>query len=90
MKKWLAIRVKGRVQHVGFRYFAVKEAHRLNVCGMVRNETDGSVYIEASASEEQLDQFILSMKKGPSWSRVDDIQLFSIPPFEADGFSTRH
>ena len=37
------LRIKGRVQGVGFRFCAVDEAHRLDVTGWVRNTHEGDV-----------------------------------------------
>ena len=46
MKK-LRIHVQGRVQGVGFRYTTKMLADQLGVTGSVKNESDGSVSIEA-------------------------------------------
>ncbi len=90
MNKCVSIRVSGRVQNVGFRYFAIKEAGRFHINGFVRNENDGSVYIEASGTEEQLDRFVISINQGPSWGRVDGIQVTVLPATNYKGFSVRH
>lgn len=58
--------VKGRVQGVGFRYTTKMLADKLNVKGLVKNLDDGSVYIEAQASKEILEQFIAKVKASPS------------------------
>ena len=79
MKKSYIMRVTGRVQNVGFRYFAVKEAEKTGVKGFVRNEPDGSVYIEAEGEEEALDNYYLRIKKGPLWGRVDHVALIEQP-----------
>ncbi len=51
-KKAIILRVTGRVQGVGFRYYAQKKALELGVNGYVRNRPDGSVYIEAEGMIE--------------------------------------
>ena len=42
----ISIRITGRVQGVGFRYFVQRIANEFGVNGFVKNEPDGSVYIE--------------------------------------------
>jgi acylphosphatase len=71
MEKAYQITVKGRVQGVGFRYFAAKRAQALGLKGFVKNTNDGNVYIEAQGQEDQLIAFVEEIKKGPILSRVD-------------------
>lgn len=58
--------VTGKVQGVGFRFSTNQVANELGIGGLVRNENDGSVYVEANGSEEKIDQFIEALRKGPS------------------------
>lgn len=44
--KHISIRIYGRVQGVGFRVSAQKKADELGITGFVRNEPDGTVYLE--------------------------------------------
>jgi acylphosphatase len=71
--------IRGRVQNVGFRYFAFKTARMLNLSGFVKNESDGSVYIEVEGDEANIQTFIKALEKGPSWARVDHIAASDIP-----------
>src|SRR5699024_2333239 len=84
--------VYGVVQGVGFRYTTKHLADQLKVSGIVRNESDGSVYIEALGSDQQIKQFIEELAKGPSPSAsVDQVVVEydnSIPDYE--GFGERH
>lgn len=48
----------GRVQGVGFRYYAVHKARHLGLTGWVRNLYDGTVEMEVQGLEEQIDQLI--------------------------------
>ncbi|MFB6307312.1 MAG: acylphosphatase, partial [Flavobacteriales bacterium] len=50
------IRVRGKVQGVFYRATMVENAMRWGIKGFVRNETDGSVYIEAEGDEEALEK----------------------------------
>lgn len=52
------IKVEGRVQGVFFRVSTQKEAIRLGLKGFIRNEHDGSVYIEVEGKQEKIDQLL--------------------------------
>lgn len=58
MAKHLEIKVYGKVQGVSFRNFASQKAHELAILGFVRNEMNGTVYIEAEGEEENLRRFL--------------------------------
>jgi acylphosphatase len=70
MIKHFNINVFGRVQGVFFRASAQAQAEELGISGFVRNEEDGSVYIEAEAEEEKLKPFIEWCHRGPSRAEV--------------------
>lgn len=72
-KKHFAIRVTGKVQGVYYRASALEEARSLGLAGFVRNEPDGSVYLEAEGEEEALYQLVAWCKKGPPRARVDQV-----------------
>ena len=61
----LRIRVEGRVQGVYFRASTKSKAIALGIRGFVRNEFDGSVYIEAEGDEEAVNSFLKWCYKGP-------------------------
>ncbi|MBN1260648.1 MAG: acylphosphatase [Anaerolineae bacterium] len=67
----VSIVVYGIVQGVGFRYYTVNNAMRLGVAGWVRNQYDGTVEIWAEGPRERLEQLIVAVRRGPSYSRVD-------------------
>lgn len=73
--KHLNIRVTGKVQGVFFRASARDVARSLGLLGYVRNEPDGSVYIEAEGGETELSQFTGWCRNGPSHARVSDLQI---------------
>ena len=52
----------GRVQGVGFRYYAVQKANQLGLTGWVKNLYDGSVEMEVEGQEELLDQLIIFLQ----------------------------
>lgn len=69
-------KIYGRVQGVGFRFTTVQLAKDMGVKGIVRNENDGSVYVEALADPETMDKFILELAKGPSPSaNVEEVVI---------------
>jgi acylphosphatase len=70
------IRVYGRVQGVGYRYSALQIATLMGICGYVTNESDGSVYIEAEGTTEQINQFIEWCRRGPSRAVIQDVRHF--------------
>lgn len=63
-------RISGRVQGVGFRYFAEHAAHELGLCGYVRNCSDGSVEAYAIGDSAALDEFRVRLARGPRSARV--------------------
>ena len=48
-------------------------AYRHRIKGFVRNKSDGSVYIEAEGTEENLTKFLEWCKRGPVWARIQNI-----------------
>ncbi len=72
--------VKGRVQGVGFRFFAVQAARRAGVTGTVRNLRDGSVEAIAEGSTDKLAAFRFELERGPSFSRVTSVDEQEIQP----------
>ena len=64
------IRVVGNVQGVFFRASTVDKAKSLGLHGFVRNESDGSVYIEAEGREADVQQLIDWARSGPPRANV--------------------
>ena len=75
MKKHYSILISGRVQGVFFRASTVDQGKSLGLTGFVRNESDGSVYIEAEGEENDLTQFVAWCKKGPPAARVERCEV---------------
>ena len=73
--KHIQIRVFGKVQGVWFRKNTEAKALELGVKGIVMNEPDGSVYIEAEAEDKVLEEFIHFCKEGPEHAKVQHIVL---------------
>lgn len=72
--KHINVTVSGRVQGVWFRASTRDEARRLGLTGFVRNEPDGSVYLEAEGEDEALADLLEWLKQGPPLARVDSLE----------------
>ena len=73
--KHINIKVKGKVQGVFFRASTKAVADQMGIKGLVRNEKDGSVYIEAEADETFLDMFVEWCNEGPDKSVVENVEI---------------
>jgi len=71
--------LSGRVQGVGFRYFAVSVADKYDVRGYVKNITGGRVEIVCQGDEEELRSFMDEVKKGPAFSVITNTVIEEIP-----------
>jgi acylphosphatase len=67
------LEVSGRVQGVGFRWFVVDEARRLQLSGWVRNRPDGCVEIAASGRADSLAQLESAVTSGPPGAQVQKV-----------------
>lgn len=70
----LHVVVHGRVQGVGFRYAAYRQAQHLGLRGWVRNRADGSVEAEFDGRREDLDAFLRWCSEGPPLARVSSVE----------------
>ncbi len=93
--KEVYLKIRGRVQGVGFRRWAEREAHKIgDLSGWVRNAEDGSVEILMRGPEDKVESMISACYKGALFSRVDNISFkpavtnFFLPPIE-DGVFER-
>jgi acylphosphatase len=71
----LAIHVTGKVQGVFFRASTREKATSLGIKGYVRNEWDGSVYIEAEGEQDTLNKLIAWCKQGPPHAVVEKVEV---------------
>jgi acylphosphatase len=87
----VALRIKGRVQGVGFRFSALDEARRLGLTGWVRNAADGDVEVVAEGAEEPLKRLVTWCHVGPRGALVTDVEQEWLPyTSEFDGFRIHH
>jgi acylphosphatase len=67
--------ISGRVQGVGYRRFAEKQARQLQIGGWVRNLADGRVELVAEAEVTGLEQLELALRRGPMWAAVHELRV---------------
>ena len=70
----LTARVTGRVQGVGFRWWARRQAEGLGLVGWVMNANDErSVELVAEGDRASLDELLRRLRRGPDGARVEDV-----------------
>ena len=74
------ILVSGRVQGVGFRWFAIERASLEGISGWVRNLPAGDVEVVAEGDAEAMDRFERALRQGPGRARVDDVETDVLAP----------
>jgi acylphosphatase len=72
--------VEGRVQGVGYRYFAQRRAQSLGLAGYVSNLKDGRVRAHAEGPRAIIEDFVRALEKGPPLSHVDTVTVRWVPP----------
>lgn len=88
MTKRVEAQISGRVQGVGYRYYAAHVASELGVVGTVRNTQDGGVQAVAEAEEESLHEFLRSLRHGPHAAEVTEVSTaWGEPTGEFSGFA---
>jgi acylphosphatase len=82
--------VSGRVQGVGFRYFAQDAARREGLTGYVTNLADGRLEVVVEGEAESLERFERVLRQGPSRSRVEHVVVDELDPHQGhQGFTIR-
>ncbi|MBF6604576.1 MAG: acylphosphatase [Chloroflexi bacterium] len=67
--------VVGRVQGVGFRFFARDAAIGRGLVGWVANDIDGSVHCVAEGPLEALEALVGDLERGPLGGQVDAVRV---------------
>lgn len=65
--------VSGRVQGVGFRFFAERAAREARVTGWVRNRQDGTVETVAEGEPDAVTRYLERLRSGTPGSRVTSL-----------------
>jgi acylphosphatase len=70
----------GRVQGVGYREFAQREARALAVVGSAENLPDGRVEIIVEGPKDKVKELLLKLARGPRAAQVADLEQKDEPP----------
>jgi len=71
--------VSGRVQGVGFRFFAEDWANQLGICGYAKNLWDGNVEVYAIGDPVAQEEFKRRLAQGPRSARVTNLEESDVP-----------
>jgi acylphosphatase len=69
------VRIEGRVQGVGFRYFVEQQARSLALSGFVRNRRDGSVEALLAGPADRVADMIERCRVGPPAAGVTALRV---------------
>jgi len=71
--------ISGRVQGVGFRFFAKAAGRREGLQATVRKMPVESVEAVCEGDADAVARFELAVRQGPPGARVDDVKMQTIP-----------
>ncbi len=67
------VRIEGRVQGIGFRFWTVDQAAALGLRGWVRNRIDGGVEAVFAGPPEAVAEMVRHCRRGPAYARVERV-----------------
>ncbi|MDQ1228858.1 acylphosphatase [Sphingomonas sp. SORGH_AS_0879] len=73
------LRITGRVQGVGYRYWFIGRAKARGLTGWVRNRADGSVEAVVQGPEDEVARIVADAASGPPAARVDRVEAIEQP-----------
>jgi acylphosphatase len=79
--------VSGRVQMVGFRFWARSTALALGLSGSATNLPDGRVEVVIEGPADKVETMLVRLADGPPSARVDDVVVDWTSPRGVCGFS---
>jgi acylphosphatase len=71
--------VSGRVQGVGYRFFAEDWANLLGICGYAKNLWEGNVEVYAIGDPAALEEFKRRLAEGPRSAHVTNLEESEAP-----------
>jgi acylphosphatase len=87
MRKRIHIKIYGRVQGVWFRKWAQSKAQELGISGWVKNESNGSLSLQAEGNEAGLSRLVEECHEGPEKAIITDLTTKDIASVEDEGFN---
>ncbi len=78
--------IRGRVQGVWFRAWAIEAATALGLDGWVRNRRDGAVEALFAGAPDSVERMLAACRTGPPRARVTDVERHAAEPDAAAGF----
>ena len=81
------LRITGRVQGVGYRAWALRQASALGLRGWVRNRTDGSVELVATGDDDAVAKLIEACQQGSRHAVVSGVSVSDAEDDGSTGFS---
>ena len=81
--------ISGRVQGVGYRYFAERTAHQVGVTGWARNLDDGRVEVQANGTADRLEDFEGRLRLGPRFADVRSVEVREEAVLDLHSFDIR-
>lgn len=73
MKELRHLRIHGKVQGVGYRFFATRVARRMGLKGWIQNMRDGAVEALVEGEKKAIDEWIEELREGPRYAEVTQI-----------------
>ena len=90
MIKHYNITITGKVQGVFYRASTKEKAQELGIKGFVKNQPDGSVYLEAEGEFSSLEQLVEWCYKGPEKAIVEKVTKIEAPLKHFEKFTVQY
>jgi len=68
------IKIHGKVQGVGYRFFATRVARRLGLKGWIQNNRDSTAEALVEGEKNAIDEWLEELKEGPRYAEVTRIE----------------
>ncbi len=88
-RRAVRLTIRGRVQGVGYRWWASRTARRLGLDGWVRNRLDGSVELLAIGPQPAIEALIEACREGPAEAMVSSVAQVDAKDDGCEGFDSR-
>lgn len=75
----LIVKIYGKVQGIGYRWFVVEKAEKYHLSGWVKNNPDGTVECAVKGIKEDIDKFLEEIKNDHPCARVEKMEINPCP-----------